>query len=261
MLTDKAIAWIEKQPPDEPFFLYFTPVAVHEPSTPSVKVKGTSRAGPYGDWIHELDLSLGRVLDALDQRGQAERTLFIFTRDNGGTITNRDNYSLRAVERGLAINGQWRDGKTAIYEGGFRVPFLVRWPGQVPPGTVCDETISLVDLFATVAAVVGDKLPPPSMRTGDSYNVLPAFLGEEPGGSMREQLVLHSWDGTFAIRQGPWKWIAEIPHKPGRKPNPQELYNLLEDPQETNNVLDKHPEVAKQLTGLLAKYRDQGNSR
>ena len=179
-LTDQAVHWIEQQKSGTPFFLYFAPVAVHEPVTPSRDTKGTSQAGIFGDWIHELDRTVGRVLDALDQQGLAQDTLVIFSSDNGGIFepANPTRPESLAYQAGLLVNGQWRGGKTHVYEGGFKVPFIVRWPGKVPSATECHEMISLADILATTAAVVGEKLPPADKAAEDSYNMLPAFLGE-----------------------------------------------------------------------------------
>jgi len=144
VLTDHAVDWIGKQSRDKPFFLYFTPVAVHGPVTPSARTRGTSAAGSYGDWIHDLDYLVGRVLAALDEHKFAENTLLIFTSDNGAVLrTSGNDPEAVAYRAGLHVNGDWRGGKHGIYQGGFRVPFLVRWPGKAPAGTTCGETINL----------------------------------------------------------------------------------------------------------------------
>ncbi len=268
-LTKKATEWIEKQKADAPFFLYYTPVAVHNPVTPDKDLAGKSKAGIYGDWIHELDRSVGGILDALDKKGLAENTLIIFSSDNGGVFKpERDSVQTDAFKAGLKVNGSLRGGKHNVWEGGFKVPFLVRWPGHVPAGTVCSEMISLADLLATTAAIVGEKLPAPSAGAEDSFNVLPAFLGQEAPPA-RSDMFVHSSDGVFAIRKGPWKWIEGVPVddiKAGvRKTHADEfkpqLYNLKEDPAETKDVSAAHPDVVKELSALLNRYRDGGYSR
>ncbi len=268
-LTKKATEWIEKQKADAPFFLYYTPVAVHNPVTPDKDLAGKSKAGIYGDWIHELDRSVGGILDALDKKGLAENTLIIFSSDNGGVFKpERDSVQTDAFKAGLKVNGSLRGGKHNVWEGGFKVPFLVRWPGHVPAGTVCSEMISLADLLATTAAIVGEKLPAPSAGAEDSFNVLPAFLGQEAPPA-RSDMFIHSSDGVFAIRKGPWKWIEGVPVddiKAGvRKTHADEfkpqLYNLKEDPAETKDVSAAHPDVVKELSALLNRYRDGGYSR
>jgi len=206
VLTDKATQWIERQPKDQPFFLYFTPVTVHNPVTPDKDLAGQSAAGLYGDWIHELDRSVGRILDTLDKQGRAKDTLVIFTSDNGGVKEpqNAESWQTKALNAGLAVNGPWRGGKHHIWEGGFRVPFVVRWPGQVPAGTVCGEMVSLADILATTAAIVGEKLPAANQGAEDSYNILPALLGTSAGKALRPDMIVHSADGVFAVRQGQW---------------------------------------------------------
>jgi hypothetical protein len=156
-----------------------------------------------------------------------------------------------------------------VWEGGFKVPFLVRWPGRVPAGTTCGEMVSLVDLLATAAALVGEKLPAPGEAAEDGYNILPAMLGETGAKPARSDLIVHSADGVFAIRKGPWKWIEGVPAddiKPGvRKARAAEfkaqLYNLQDDPAETRDVSAAHPEVVQELSALLDRYRDGGYSR
>ncbi|MCX7047502.1 MAG: arylsulfatase [Candidatus Sumerlaeota bacterium] len=271
VLTDKAVKWLEQQDSKTPFFLYYTPVTVHEPSTPSAKTKGSSGCGAYGDWIDELDLSVGRILETLDRLKFTDNTLVIFTSDNGGVVisTGGDRPEAKAYEAGLRACGAWRGRKHSVYEGGFRVPFIARWPGKIQPGAVSSETINLVDMLATISALEGDALPLASAGAEDSYNVLPALLGEKPSRPLHPDMVVHSADGNFAIRQGPWKWIEGIAHpatKPGalkaRAPEfkPQ-LYNLADDPEEKNNVIEKNPDIAKRLAELLSKYRQQGYSR
>lgn len=270
VLTDKAVNWIAQQRPGKPFFLYFNPVAVHEPVTPSKETAGTSKAGPYGDWIHELDLSVGRILGALDQHGFAPDTLVIFTSDNGGENKLRGaGTQLQAQKAGLKINGPFRAGKHSIFEGGLREPFIVRWPGKAPAGAVSHEMISLVDLFATFAAIVGEPLPPPDAAAEDSVNVLPAILGERLDKPLRSDLIGHSADGVFAIRQGPWKFIEGVPARKGpgggivdkTAENKRQLYNLAEDPGEQHDLIEKHPDIAARLARLLQEQRTAGHTR
>jgi arylsulfatase A len=273
VLTQKTIAWLEKQSAAKPFFLYYTPVTVHNPVTPSKQTKGSSAAGPYGDWIHELDRTVGQVLDTLDRLKLTENTLVIFTSDNGGSgqmsevqTMREPNEQVIAMKAGLDLNKPWRGRKHSVYQGGFRVPFIARWPGHVPAGTTCDETISVVDMLATISALAGEKLPPATQAAEDSYNVLPAILGQKYTAPLRPFLIVHSADGVFGIRQGPWKWIEGKSSKP--KP-PQvradefkpQLYNLKDDPAESKDVLAQNPDVAKRLAALLDDYRNSGHSR
>jgi arylsulfatase A-like enzyme len=268
-VTTKTVEWIERQSKDKPFFLYYTPVAVHNPVTPSKQTAGSSKAGPYGDWIHELDVSVGRVLDALDRKGFTENTLILFTSDNGGVNKpHMDGKATDALMAGLKVSGPFRGGKHDVWEGGFRVPYLLRWPGHVPAGSVCDETLSLVDTLATVAALVGAPLPAKELGAEDSCNMLPAWLGRDTG-TIRPAMILHSADGNFAIRRGPWKWIEGDYHPDTRSGalriratqfEPQ-LYNLQQDVAESRNVAGTNPEVATELQKLLNRYRDGAYSR
>jgi arylsulfatase A len=270
VITDKATEWMQRQPKGKPFFLYFTPVAVHNPVTPDADLAGKSKAGLYGDWIQELDRSVGRILDTLDKMGAADHTLVIFSSDNGGVYRpeREDMLQTAAFQAGLKVNGALRGGKHDVWEGGFKVPFLVRWPGKAPAGSVCGEMISLADILATAAAIVGEPLPPASAAAEDSVNFLPAILGD-PGKPVRDDMIVHSSEGVFALRKGPWKWIEGVPDdgiKPAsRKKNSDQyraqLFNTREDPAETKDVAAQHPERVEELRGLLQRYRDGGYSR
>lgn len=270
VLTDKAAAWLEAQAKDRPFFLYFTPVAVHNPVTPDKDIAGQSKAGPYGDWIHELDRSVGRILDTLDKIGAAQDTLVVFSSDNGGVFKPEREELLQtaAFKAGLRVNGDLRGGKHDVWEGGFKVPFLVRWPGKAAAGSVCPQMISLADILATTAALVGEPLPKVSEAAEDSRSFLPAILGD-PEKPVRDDMIVHSAPGVFAIRKGPWKWIEGVPVdeiKPGaRKAQADQfcpqLYNTQDDPAETKDVSAEHPEVVAELRALLNRYRDGGYSR
>lgn len=272
-LTDEAVGWIAKQPVEKPFCLFFAPVAIHEPITPSRELKGTSRAGNYGDWIHELDRSVGRILEELDRRGLAQDTLVVLTSDNGG----ENRYGIRAwagseqsankaaIAAGLRMNGHWRAGKYSIYEGGLRVPLIARWPAAVPAGTACDLPISLVDMFATCAAIVDADLPPPAEGAEDSFDARSLLVDADPSTAIRPVVVGHSGDGIFSIRQGPWKWIEGIPAKIGKKSQGHEpraeLYDLESDPGESRDVAADHPDIVLRLRTELERIRQAGHSR
>lgn len=270
-LTDKLVTWIGQQSAEKPFFVYFTPVGVHNPITPSKQTAGKSKGGPFCDFISDLDLSVGRVLDALDKQGLSKNTLVLFSSDNGG-VNKPENANLvqtDAQKAGLKPTGPFRGGKHDVWEGGFRVPYLVRWPGHVPAGTVCDETVSIVDTIASLAAITGYKLPKADMAAEDSHDVSKAWLGAKYEGPLRPDVIVHSADGNFAIRKGPWKWIEGVPAddvKPAAKKaraiqfKPQ-LYDLKYDIAEVTDVSAQNPEVVKDLEKLLNRYRDGGYSR
>jgi arylsulfatase A len=269
-LTQRAVGWIEQQSNDRPFFLYFTPVAIHNPVTPSATTQGSSLAGSYGDWIHELDRSVGMVLEALDRKGLASDTIVLFTSDNGGV--NKPGIaseSTQAIEAGLKVCGHHRGGKHDVWEGGFHVPYLVRWPGRVPAGTETTEPVSLVDTLATLAAAVGVALPAREVGAEDSHNCLPAWLGEASSQPRRDHLIVHSADGNFAIRSGPWKWVEGSYH-PDTKPAAirlradqfrSQLYQLAIDPAETVDRSAEYPEIVAQLKKMLDGYRQAAFSR
>jgi hypothetical protein len=246
-------------------------VAVHNPITPSKATAGKSKGGPFCDFISDLDLSVGRVLDALDKQGLAENTLVLFSSDNGG-VNKPENANLvqtDAQKAGLKPVGPFRGGKHDVWEGGFRVPYLVRWPGHVPAGTVCDETVSIVDTLASLAAITGAALPKASEGAEDSHDVSKAWLGEQYEGSLRPDVIVHSADGNFAIRKGSYKWIEGVPAddvKPAAKKahaaqfKPQ-LFDLKNDIAEEKEISANHADVVNDLKALLNRYRDGGFSR
>jgi len=272
-LTAKAMQWIEDQR-DQPFFLYYAPNAVHEPVTPAGRFAG-SPFGKYGDFIHELDWSVGQLLATLEKLKLLDNTLIIFTSDNGGALNIHLEESMVALKAGLAINGPLRDGKGSVWEGGFREPFIVRWPGQVPAGTVCDDLVSLSDVLATLAGIL--KAPLPAGNAEDSRDVSASWLGTAHGQPPRESIVLQAADaGEYAVRQGPWKLIERENPPPflttakairertetRRKhwPRHDQLFNLVADVAETNDVAAAHPEIVARLRQVLAEARAQNGA-
>jgi arylsulfatase A-like enzyme len=211
------------------------------------------------------------MLDCLDRESLASNTLVLFTSDNGGVVRADPNSKKlpglihQAQTAGLKICGDLRGGKHDHWEGGFRVPYLVRWPGKVPAESVCQEMISLVDTFATLAALTGAPMPAAGKGPEDSVNVLPAWLGT-PHAAARQTLITHSAPGVFSLREGPWKYIegkpAASPAGKGKKKagpatfTPQ-LYNLVEDPAETKDLAALHPAVLKRLAQQLETLRNR----
>ncbi len=184
VMTGQATAFIERNK-DRPFFLYFATHDIHVPRVPNPRFAGQTGLGPRGDVIVQFDWAVGEVLKTLDRLGLADDTLVIVTSDNGPVVD--DGYQDQAVEKlgGHTPADGLRGGKYSIYEGGTRIPFLVRWPGQIKPGTTSNALISQVDLLASLAALVGQELPDDAGP--DSANVLPALLGTSSKG--RDQLV------------------------------------------------------------------------
>lgn len=268
-LATKAESYIAERgkKPEQPFFLYMPLPSPHTPWIPTPEFRGTSKAGIYGDFVYQTDHVVGRVLTALKQNGLAENTLIIVTSDNGShwresEITKYDHLA----------NGNFRGMKADIFEGGHRVPFVASWPKNIPPGSISNENLSLVDLLATFAALTGAELPENAGE--DSYNQLSSFLGHNNDEPIREATVYHSLRGMFAIQQGPWKFIdgqtsggfaapkekKAIENKKSKVPAGQ-LYNLAADPSESNNLYEQHPDKVAELKALLTRYQEQGHSQ
>lgn len=265
-ITEKAVAQIEahaRERVDQPLFLYVPFASPHTPWLPTDEFRGTSEAGEYGDFVVMVDDAIGQIMAALDRTNMADETLLVVTSDNGSFWVQND------IERYNHLsNGTLRGMKADIWEGGHRVPFLVRWPGIVPANSTNDQTIAHTDMLATFAAVSGATLP--TNAGEDSYNLLPALQDPALEAPIREATVHHSVSGVFAIRQGPWKLIfgrgsggftqpAVIEPGPG-EPTGQ-LYNLETDPGETTNVYLDEPEVVARLQALLEHYQQDGASR
>jgi arylsulfatase A-like enzyme len=272
-ITEKAVAYIDKHVKSSrssPFFMYFALPAPHCPIAPADFVKGRSQAGGYGDYVVEVDWTVGEVMKALERNGLTGNTLIMVTSDNGSpgrTKIKRAPYSIIEVY-GHYPSGDLRGIKADIWDGGHREPFIARWPAKIRAASASDELICLTDLMATCAAVVGAKLP--NSAGEDSYNILPALLGRKVNQPIREAVVHHSGSGMFAIRQGKWKLILgrgsggfSKPKKYKPKPGEPEgqLYNLEEDLAEANNLWAQRPEIVRRLTNLLDKYKEQGHSR
>lgn len=279
-LTARAVRFIEAQG-KQPFFLFFAPTIPHTHITPAPEFRWKSGAGLYGDYIQELDARVGEILAALERRGLSDRTLVIFSSDNGGALSDfvqsgvKLNLSAdpegRVAEKfqqakrdaraaGHLTNGALRGGKGSAYEGGLRVPFIVRWPGRVPAGATSDAVVCLTDLLATVAGLLGSTLPREAGE--DSFDVGPALWGPA-GWSRREALVLHGGNGLFAIRQGHWKLVeARAPNQNGgRVTNVYELFHLGDDPNETRDLAAEQPDVVARLAAMLANARAHPRTR
>ena len=250
-LTTQALAFI-RQHKDGPFVLYFATHDIHVPRVPHPRFRGTSQCGVRGDVIQQLDWSVGQVLAALDELHIADRTLVIFSSDNGPVVD--DGYADGSVRdlNGHKPAGPLRGGKYSIYEGGTRMPFIVRYPGRVQPG-VSDAMISQVDLLASFAAMVKQNVPPGAAP--DSTNVLPALLGDVR--TARNQVIEHDGFQQVAIRRGNWKLIpaGNFPRRGGRA-QPQ-LYDLAHDPGEQHNLAAEQPETVAELERALSAARGQ----
>lgn len=265
---DQAISWISGKAADakkgRPFFLYLPLASPHTPILPNPQWRGKSGLNQYGDFVMETDAEIGRLLRALDEQGLAENTLLIFTSDNGCS-PSADYPELLA--KGHNPSGRYRGHKADIYEGGHRVPFLVRWPAKVKPGQTTRQLTCLTDFMATAAEVSGFSLP--AHAAEDSFSFLPTLLGKPASGVQRESLVSHSIGGYFALREGPWKlclcpgsggWSEPRPGKePAGSPEVQ-LFNLDEDLGETRNLQAEHPERVAQMRQKLETIVAKGRS-
>lgn len=263
-LTEKTVAWIERQS-RAPFFLYVAHRNPHGPLRPNARFKGTSEIGVYGDMVHELDWSVGEILAALDRCGLTDNTLVCFASDNGGVTDYKD--SKVAGIAGHTLNGPWFGQKTEAFEGGCRVPLLVRWPHKVKPGSHSDTLVALTDVMATTAELLRKTLPHDAGE--DSFSFLPTLLGTPPGQVSRTSIVQDSSGGMFAIREGPWKlilgqggggfrWVNQ-PADPDKPRN--QLYNLADDPGETKNLVGTQPQIEARLRSLLREIQFSGRSR
>ncbi len=249
----------------KPFFLYFPMPSPHTPIAPDENWKGKSGISDYADFLLETDWAVGEVLKALDESGQKDNTLVIFSTDNG-TSPKANFEELEAG--GVHLIENWRGYKADAFEGGHRVPFIVRWPGKIAAGSRCEEIVSLVDVMATIADVVDHELPDDSAE--DSYSLLPLLLGKKIQEPVHEAIVCHSASGNFAIRKGKWKllfcrgsggWSAPREAVAAKQKLPElQLYNLETDPKETKNVYQQHPETVSELTAILRRYIEYGRS-
>ncbi len=249
IFTNRAIEFMELQVREHsPFFVYLPLSLPHIPWLPAGFVKGTTGAGPRGDQVALFDYCVGEVDRALRRLGVEENTILIVSSDNGP----------RQGVNGHASAGDLRGYKGQIFEGGHRVPLIIRWPQHIMPSTISHETVCMTDFIATFSALFDEPLP--DLAGEDSYNLLPVMLQQPYDKPLRESTVHHSGAGAFAIRKGDWKMIfgevryGEIPGDPATREETGSLYNLKEDPCEVNNLYEKFPEIVKEMNELLGTY-------
>lgn len=261
VITGKAIRFLQDNR-ERPFFLYFATHDIHVPRVPHPRFAGRSGMGPRGDAILQLDESVGQILETIDRLQLRENTLVLFTSDNGPVVD--DGYKDQAVEKlsGHRPAGPLRGGKYSAFDAGTRIPFLVRWPGQVRKGD-SPALMGQIDLLSSFSALVGQNLA--EQDAPDSLNHLAALLGRSKTG--RDHLVEHS--GTLALLQGKWKYIE--PGKGarynrytdielGNDTEPQ-LYDLSKDLGERNNLAGRHPQQTARMAAMLQSLRQRGRTR
>lgn len=258
VLTGKVNQFLEANQ-KTPFFVYFSTHDIHVPRMPHSRFVGKSGMGPRGDAILQLDWCVGEVMKTVERLGLKDKTLVVISSDNGPVVD--DGYADDAVAK-LGTHkpaGPLRGGKYSAFDAGTRIPFIVRWPGKVKPGT-SDALVSQIDLLASWAALTGQKLD--KTEATDSQNTLTAFLGKDSKG--RDYVIEQALNNTLSIRKGNWKYIE--PSKGpaiqkntntelGNHPEPQ-LYDLKKDLGETTNVAAQHPEVVRSLKTLLQSLKE-----
>jgi arylsulfatase A-like enzyme len=248
-LADESIRFIEKSvKAKKPFFVYLANPMPHVPLHVSQEFEGKTGQGLYSDVIAEIDFNTGRVLDALKANGVDKNTLVIFTSDNGPWLIKGENSGSAKPLRA---------GKGSTYEGGQRVPCIMRWPARIPAGTLCSEIATAMDMMPTLAAMTGAKIPADIRCQPDGHNIENLMTGGAEEKSPYKQFY---FGGNGAVRVGKWKYRQGPLHAkwsaPGSTPkeNPRvtQLFNLAEDISESNNVIDQYPEVAERLRSLLS---------
>jgi arylsulfatase A-like enzyme len=261
-LTKRGVQYIHEQSKiDQPFFLYFPLTSPHEPVVPTEQFAGRSGIAPIADFVMETDWSVGEILKALELAGVSENTLIIFTADNG-----HSHYTgwEELIAAGHLPSGPFRGHKGDIWEGGHRVPFVVKWKDKVKPASTSNQLLCLTDIYATFHELLQKELPP-SNEGEDSFSFLPVILGQNAK-SNRDNLVSHSVNGEFAYRNNDgWKIVYSLPERNLKlsrgKPANVALYNLIKDVNEAKNELDDYPDVAITLRNELANIVERGTSR
>ncbi|MDQ8183590.1 arylsulfatase [Pelagicoccus sp. SDUM812005] len=263
-LAAESVSFIKTYQSDKPFFAYIPLPSPHTPIVPTDKWKGKSGISDYGDFVMQTDDFVGQVVKALDESGLSENTIVIVTSDNGCSRAAKFDV---LESHGHFASAQYRGSKADLWEGGHRVPFLVKWPKAIEAGSVSDVLTCQTDLMATLADLLGKELPPDAGE--DSESILPAFIGK-PVVHSRKGIVHHSVSGHFAYRQGNWKLLLAKGSGGWTAPNEKaaaevgapvaQLYDLAKDPGETTNLYATHPEVAERLLAQLEADVSRGRS-
>lgn len=263
-LTKKAVQYVDSRAgKDQPFFLYLPLGSPHTPIVPSPEWQGRSGLGKYGDFVMQTDNVVGEVTAALQKNGMADNTLLIFTSDNG---CSKAAGIPELAAKGHLVSAHLRGSKADIWDGGHRIPFIVRWPGKINPGTTSDQLICLVDFFASAAEIIGESTPERSCE--DSVSFLPALSGEKIQ-TTRNGVIHHSFSGHFAYRKDKWKlilargsggWTSPKENQVAADAPRAQLYDLAADPGERSNLYLQKPDVAEDLLAALKKDVSRGRS-
>jgi len=259
--TEWAIDFIEdshSENPNKPFFLYMPLSSPHSPHVTADFALGKSEAGTRGDMVWLVDWATGQISAKLEELGLTQNTLFIVTSDNGpllGSLEVGATEGTAKITNGHKSMGDWRGRKGRVWEGGHRVPFVARWPGNVPNGATSDYTFCFTDMLATIADLIGVELP--SDAGEDSFTMLPALLGK----SMDQRpAIIHHSNSAYAMRSGKWKIV--FGHGEGRV-QPKEghgyLFDLETDPYETNDLWSERPAIVTHLTQKFIEIKTHGN--
>ncbi|MGJ8655210.1 MAG: sulfatase family protein [Akkermansiaceae bacterium] len=258
-LAEKSVAYINQQSKDKPFFAYLSLPSPHTPIVPTEKWQGKSGLGDYGDFMMQTDNFVGTIVKALDAKGLTNNTLLLVSSDNGCSAKQAGATELEA--KGHYPSAQYRGYKSDIWEGGHRVPFIIKWPAKIKPATTSHEIICLTDFMATCADLAGAEIP--ANAAEDSVSIVPALTGKQIE-TTRKGIINHSIKGHFAYRQGKWKLIL-TKGSGGWSATPKsntkgQLYDLETDPGETKNLFDKNPEQVERLFKQFETYVTTGRS-
>ena len=270
-ITQQAVQLIEgHQADDPPFFLFMPLTAPHTPIAPSSHFIGKSKAGWYGDYVHQVDWTLGQIQTALRRNDLTNDTLLIFTSDNGSPQRNGENMNgpTGSVKKlGHDPSRPWRGMKSDAWEGGHRVPFIAAWPGHILANSTSQQPIILTDLMRTLARLIDFELDAETAE--DSFDISATLFTKASdlnSSPIRDHLIHHSGNGLFAIREGAWKLILGKNSGGFTRFNPPadapagQLYNLRNDPSESNNLYEQNPKVVQQLTQRLNHLKNSGRS-
>jgi len=268
-ITQKTIAWINKQNQEQAFFLYLALPSPHMPIIPNDAFDGTSKAGAYGDYMYQTDHITGEILEALKKKGFEENTIIIFSSDNGPESTAWE----RAVQYNHFSMGDFRGLKRDVWEGGHHVPFIVKWTKEIKAGSVSDEVVCQTDIMSTIAEITEIELP--AHAAPDSYSLLAVLKENKYKSPLREATIHNTSKSTWAIRKGDWLFINSNSGSGARKP-PESfvklkkysnfktkglLFDMSKDKEQRVNLYSKKPNKVKELDELLKKYRNSTSTK